>query len=151
MRTADMWTCFKQLILAFFLTLPITAVCQTGFFLSFPCMKGDANLKKFHPAKENLCLVGSPILTMDDISSINTLDEKGRSVIEMKLTADGFKRLRLAVGLTPLIAFMVDNEIMFVLDTETTELHEIIRIYQVDNPITFFRWRELLKNMKAQG
>ena len=122
--------CITCLLLA---ALPLKGICQTGFYLTSPCNRGDINLKRFAPEEKNLCLVSSPIVMLEDIASISELaTENGRQMFEMKLTTKGHAMLKTAFGLSPVIAFVVDDEIFFIVDTEKTQLYQTLKIFQAD-------------------
>jgi hypothetical protein len=127
------------------------AACQTGFYLSYPCKKGDKGLKDFDPTKTNLCLVSSPVVTLADITSVSEYNlNDGRPMFELKLTPEGHARLRTAVRLSTLVAFTVGKEILFILDTDAG-VHETIRIYQLSDHAHFYRLYSTLRNEKKRG
>ena len=140
-----MLTWSGRIILFLLIAFPLAGICQTGFYLTSPCNKGDVNLRKFDPEKKNLCLVASPIVTIDDIASISGFAfEKGREMFEMRLTAKGYSKLRTAFGLSPVIAFVVENEIFFIMNTGETELYQTLKIFQSEQS-NFHKLHNLLR------
>lgn len=128
-----------------FMAFPFAGICQTGFYLTSPCNKGDSELRRFAPEKRNLCLVTSPIVTLEDVASISEFaTENGRLMFEMKLTTKGHAMLRTAFSLSPVIAFVVDNEMFFVMDTEDTKLYQTLKIFQSDQA-NFYRLHTALR------
>jgi hypothetical protein len=142
---------FQVVILLLTLTVPTGAVCQTGFYLSYPCKKGDKGLREFDPTKTDLCLVSSPVVTLADITSVGEYNlNGGRPMFEMRLSPAGHARLRTAVRLSTLVAFTVGKEILFILDTDDS-VHETIRIYQLSDHAHFYRLYSVLRKEKNKG
>lgn len=126
-----MLTWSTRIIFLVLIAFPLAGICQTGFYMTSPCNKGDADLRKFDPESKNLCLVASPIVAIDDIASVSGfVFEKGRQMFEMRLTAKGYGMLQTAFGLSPVVAFVVENEIFFIMDTGDTKLYQTLKIFQ---------------------
>ena len=141
----------RGMILLLFLAVPACGICQTGFYLSYPCKKGDKGLRDFDQTKTNVCLVNSPVVTLADITSISDYDlNNGRPMFEMRLSTAGHSRLRTAVGLSPLVAFTVGKEILFILDSNSSGVHETIRIYQLSDHAHFYRLYSTLRDEKKK-
>ena len=125
---------------------------QTGFYLSYACKKGDNDIRRMDATKKNICLVDNPIVTLNDVLMLGGYHmENGRDLFELKVTPAGHRKLMASMSTSPTVAFMVNNEIMFLIDSEGTgEVYETLRVLQIGNVGDFRRLHQIVADeMKA--
>ena len=142
----------KMCVLCCFLAFCSELNAQTGFYLSYACKKGDNEVRRIDPTKKNICLVTKPIVTLNDVLTLGEYHVvDGRHLFELRLTPTGHQKLLASMTTCPTIAFMVNNQIMFLIDSDGAEdIHETLRILQVGNVGDFRRLHQsVVQEMKA--
>ena len=105
---------------------------QSGFYLTYPCKEGNADILKFDRTRRGLCVTSQPIVTFSDLHSISQPVEIGNDVFfDVQLTEQGFKKLEQVYPITSVIVFMVRDQVVFLMDTDKHHLAGTIRVHIV--------------------
>lgn len=103
---------------------------SSGFYLAFPCSKKESGFRHFSFRGKTLCIVSKPIVTIAELKAISEIDFQPASLafgFDLYVSGNAVHMLRQVARTSPVIIFMVDGVILFMLDTETTEINEQIR------------------------
>ena len=105
---------------------------QTGFYLTYPCKEGTADIVKMDRTRKGVCITRNPIVTASDLHSVSRPIEIGNDFFfDIKLTEQGFNKLEQVYPITALIVFMVRDQVVFLMDTKKDQLAGTIRVHIV--------------------
>lgn len=120
----------KYILLPFFAVISVCGFAQSGFYLTYSCKEGDAGILKIDRTRKGLCATSQPIVTVADVHSVSQPIELGTDFFfDIHLTERGFLKLEQVYDLTKVIVFKVDDQPVFLMDTEKNRLAGTIRVY----------------------
>ncbi len=140
---------YKRLVIIGPLLLAIGGFGQSGFYLTYPCKEGSAEIQKFDRNKKDICLTAEPIITTSDIFSLTQPVRIGNQVFfDLYLTDRGVRKLEQVYGIADIIAFMVGDKVLFLLDTEKDRITGTIRVHIVGRKESVPLHAELLQEIE---
>jgi hypothetical protein len=117
---------------------------QSGFYLTYKCLEGDARMKAYQPSMKKVCIVDNPVVGVDEIVKLSNLNLFGNhAFFDLHLSPKGAQYLTLVATTSEIVAFIVNDRVVFTIGLVNTQAFQTIRVVNerdLKDFIAIYQW-----------